>query len=69
LRPRIDVGGRNTIKGPDKVLTTEIEFGTAPPHLSAARSLFLEYAESLGFSLCFQDLDREGATETMNDER
>jgi putative acetyltransferase len=27
--------------------------------LSDARTLFLEYAESLGFSLCFQDFDRE----------
>jgi hypothetical protein len=27
--------------------------------ISQARELFLEYAKSLGFSLCFQNFDRE----------
>lgn len=30
-----------------------------PEHVEQARSLFLEYADSLGFSLCFQNFDHE----------
>lgn len=31
----------------------------SPEHIAAAHALFLKYAESLGFSLCFQDFDSE----------
>ncbi len=31
----------------------------APDQIAQARELFLEYADSLGFSLCFQSFDRE----------
>lgn len=31
----------------------------SPEHITQARELFLEYAQSLGFSLCFQNFDRE----------
>jgi hypothetical protein len=31
----------------------------SPPQIVLARELFLEYAQSLGFSLCFQNFDKE----------
>lgn len=31
----------------------------SPEHISQARELFAEYAQSLGFSLCFQNFDKE----------
>jgi len=33
--------------------------GETPAQIAQARELFLEYAQSLGFSLCFQNFDKE----------
>ncbi|HUK87222.1 MAG TPA: GNAT family N-acetyltransferase [Terriglobales bacterium] len=39
--------------------TLQIERAESPQQIEQARKLFLEYAEWLGFSLCFQGFDRE----------
>jgi putative acetyltransferase len=40
-----------------KILTfTQVE---SPPQIAQARELFIEYGQSLGFSLCFQNFDKE----------
>ncbi|MGH9497644.1 MAG: GNAT family N-acetyltransferase [Terriglobales bacterium] len=36
-----------------------IQQATTPTQIGQARKLFLEYAQSLGFSLCFQNFDQE----------
>lgn len=37
----------------------ELIDATLPEHITQARTLFLEYAGSLGFNLCFQSFDEE----------
>src|SRR5947207_4580507 len=50
--------------GPRKIAEIMISIlqAESPEHIATARELFLEYAQSLGFSLCFQSFDEELAT-------
>lgn len=41
------------------ISTIVVIHASLPEHIEQARTLFLEYADSLGFSLCFQNFDQE----------
>jgi ribosomal protein S18 acetylase RimI-like enzyme len=45
----------------EQILPSQLQFCQAelPGQIAQARELFLEYAQSLGFSLCFQGFDQE----------
>ena len=40
-------------------MSVRIDFAESPIDFDKARQLFLEYADSLGFSLCFQGFEEE----------
>jgi len=52
---------RSLLTAPDNVDMTGLTIipAASPAQIAQARELFLEYAKSLGFSLCFQNFDQE----------
>jgi ribosomal protein S18 acetylase RimI-like enzyme len=55
-------GKRDSIQDdPSQGIGSQIDLiqATLPEHIEQARTLFLEYGSSLGFSLCFQSFDEE----------
>jgi putative acetyltransferase len=47
---------------PSAVKDFDFRQAESPDQIAQARELFLEYAQSLGFSLCFQNFDKELAS-------
>src|SRR5207253_4859164 len=43
----------------DRIAGLRMTQASSPAQIAQIRELFLEYARSLGFSLCFQSFDRE----------
>jgi ribosomal protein S18 acetylase RimI-like enzyme len=43
----------------DRIAGLRMTQASSPTQIAQVRELFLEYAKSLGFSLCFQNFDRE----------
>ena len=51
--------GHSVSSAPSAVKSFSIVQATTAVQIAQARELFLEYAQSLGFSLCFQNFDQE----------
>lgn len=49
----------SVVSGPSVVRTFDFQQAGSPEQITIIRELFLEYAQSLGFSLCFQGFDQE----------
>src|ERR1700747_1179526 len=46
----------------DRIAGLRMTQASSPAQIAQTRELFLEYAKSLGFSLCFQNFDQELAS-------
>ncbi|HKN16719.1 MAG TPA: GNAT family N-acetyltransferase [Candidatus Sulfotelmatobacter sp.] len=49
----------SAFSAPSAMRSVSIFSAETPAQIAQARELFLEYAQSLGFSLCFQNFDKE----------
>jgi putative acetyltransferase len=49
----------SVVPAPSMVQGFSFHQAESPTQIAQARELFLEYAQSLGFSLCFQNFDKE----------
>jgi putative acetyltransferase len=49
----------NSFSVPSVVNAFDFQRAESPDQIAAIRELFLEYAQSLGFSLCFESFDQE----------
>jgi putative acetyltransferase len=54
-----DVEASSVISVPSAVKTFDVQQAESPEQIASIRKLFLEYAQALGFSLCFQSFDKE----------
>jgi len=59
ITPNLSTGDPLAFSARSAVKALKIFPAESPAHIAQARELFLEYAQSLGFSLCFQNFEKE----------